>query len=114
MLEQAEKAVKVAQKHGCTYCDARAEIIEKHGILVENGQVEHLFTRNEQGIGIRVLCDGAWGFYSTSDFERVEQGIIDAVKSAKHYATKKRNRVTLAETPTAEKKIKYNIKKSQI
>jgi TldD protein len=111
MLEQAEKAVKVAQKHGCTYCDARAEIIEKHGILVENGQVEHLFTRNEQGIGIRVLCDGAWGFYSTSDFERVEQGIIDAVKSAKHYATKKRNRVTLAETPTAEKKIKYNIKK---
>jgi TldD protein len=111
MLEQAEKAVKLAQKHGCSYCDARIETSEKHGLVIEDGQIEHLLAKNEYGIGIRVLCDGAWGFYSTSDFHTSEQGIVAAIKSAKHYAAKKKNKVTLADITTSQKKIKYKTKK---
>jgi TldD protein len=111
MIEHAEKAVWLAQKHGCSYCDARVETVEKHGLVVEDGQIEHILTKNESGIGVRVLCDGAWGFYSTSDFGRIEQGIIDAIKSAKHYAVKKKNKIKLAEVPVDKKTIKYLVKK---
>jgi TldD protein len=111
MLEYAEKAIMLAQKNGCAYCDARVEITKKQGILVEDGQTEYLHTKKDQGIGIRVLCDGAWGFYSTSDFGALEQGIIDAIKAAKHYAVKKKDKVKLAEIPVYQKKIKYKIKK---
>jgi TldD protein len=111
MLEKAEKAVELAQKHGSSYCDARIEVSEKHGLVIEDGQIEHLLVKNESGIGIRVLCDGAWGFYSTSDFLTLEQGIAAAIKSAKHYAAKKKDRVKLADISTSQKKIKYKIKK---
>lgn len=111
MLEHAEKAVSLAQKHGCTYCDVRSETIERQSLGIEDGQLENLITKHESGIGIRVLCDGAWGFYSTSDFARLEQGIIDAIRAARHYAAKKKEKVKLAEIPTVQKSIKYKIKK---
>lgn len=109
--EQAEKAVKLAQRYGCSYCDARSEDTKKQSLVIEDGQIEYLNTKNDTGIGVRVLCDGAWGFYSTSDFTTLEQGIIDAIKSAKHYATKKKLKVRLAEIPIYQKRIKYKVKK---
>jgi TldD protein len=111
MREHAEKAIILAQKHGCTYCDVRAETVEKHSLVIEDSQLEHLITRHESGIGVRVLYDGAWGFYSTSDFSKLEQGIIDAIRAARHYATKKKEKVKLAEIPTTQKNVKYKIKK---
>jgi TldD protein len=109
--EHAEKAILFAQSKGCSYCDARAEVTEKHGFVIENGQIEHSITRHESGIGIRVLCDGAWGFYSTSDISKISDGIINAIKVAKHYSEKKKTPVILAKIPAAVKNIKYKIKK---
>jgi len=109
--EHAEKAISFAQSQGCSYCDARSEIIEKHGLVIENGHVEHVITHHESGIGIRVLCDGAWGFYSTSDITKTNDGIIDAIRAAKHYSQKKKSRVSMAEIPSATQNIKYKIKK---
>lgn len=112
MLEEhAEKAVLFAQSKGCAYCDARTEVTEKHGFVIENGQIEHSMTYHESGIGVRVLCDGAWGFYSTSDLSKINNGIINAIKAAKHYSQRKKNPVSLAQIPTAIKNIKYKIKK---
>lgn len=111
LKEHAEKTILFAQSQGCSYCDARAETIEKHGTTIENGQIEHSVTRHESGIGIRVLCDGAWGFYSTSDFTKINDGIIGAISAAKHYAQKKKNKINLAEIPTVIKNITYKIKK---
>ncbi len=107
----AESAVRLAQKHGCTYCDARFERVRKNSLAVEDGQIEYLTTRYDQGIGVRVLCDGAWGFYSTSDHTKLEQGIIDAIKAAKHHARTKKEKIKLAEAPVIEKNIKYKTKK---
>ncbi len=109
--EEAENAVRIAQRYGCTYCDARSEATEKHGIVIENGHLEHLITSHEQGIGIRVLCDGAWGFFSTSDHSKLENGIISAIRSAKHHASKKKNKISLAETSVIQKNISYMVKK---
>lgn len=110
LQDTAEKAVKFALKHGCTYCDARVETVQKQGVIVENGQTEHAIARYDHGIGIRVLCDGAWGFFSTSDHTKIEQGVIDAIKAAKHYAVTKKVKTKLAETQTSQKKIAYKVK----
>ncbi|HSA97814.1 MAG TPA: TldD/PmbA family protein, partial [Candidatus Nitrosotenuis sp.] len=59
----------------------------------------------------RVLCDGAWGFYSTSDITNTKDGIIDAIRAAKHYSQKKKSRVSLAEIPAATQNIKYKMEK---
>lgn len=106
-----EKAVRLAQELGCTYCDARSEVIERYGVVVENGQIEHTASRYESGIGIRVLCDGAWGFFSTSDHTKINQGIIEAIKAAKHYAPTKKTKIKLADVPTNKKEITYKVKK---
>jgi TldD protein len=111
LQDAAENAVGFAQKLGCTYSDARSEIIQRYWLVVENGQIEHAVTRYEYGIGIRVLCDGAWGFFSTSDHTKINQGVIDATKAAKHYASTKKTKTKLADVPTNQKKITYKVKK---
>jgi len=59
----AEKAVDYALTLGCQYCDVRAENSTKQGFLIENSIVEYSSTKNEEGLGIRVLNEGAWGFF---------------------------------------------------
>lgn len=110
LLEYGEKAIKIAQRHGVTYCDVRVENTSKHGISIENGQIEHSATLFEGGIGVRILYDGAWGFYSTSDESKLEDGIIGAIKAARNNSLKKRNKTKLAEISVHEKTIQYPVK----
>lgn len=111
LQDVTEKAVRLAQELGCTYCDARSEVIERYGVVVENGQIEHTANKYESGIGIRVLCDGAWGFFSTSDHTKINQGIIEAIKAAKHYASTKKTKIKLADVSINQKEITYKVKK---
>ncbi|MDE1867739.1 MAG: TldD/PmbA family protein, partial [Thaumarchaeota archaeon] len=52
---------------------------------------------------IRVLVDGAWGFYSISNprsMDKLKEGISGAIKNAFYYAQTKKQKVKLAETRT--------------
>ena len=102
MLEDfADGAVQFALQNGAKYCDVRAEIIKSNGFLLENGQVEHSSFNVENGLGIRLLADGAWGFYSISDpksMDELKHGIIDAIKGALHYAQTRKQKVKLADS----------------
>jgi len=110
-LESGAKAINIAQRYGASYCDTRIEAIKRHGIGIENGQLEYSTIQSESGIGVRVLCDGAWGFFSTSDEARLEEGIISAIKAAKSHSQKKKNKAKLAYTSAHEKTIQYPAKK---
>lgn len=102
MLEDfAEKSVQYAIQSGAQYCDVRAENMSTNGFLLENGQVEHFTSKAECGIGIRILADGAWGFYSVSNpdsLSGLQEGILDATKSARYYAQTKKYKVKLADS----------------
>ena len=67
MEDFALKAIEFAQMMGCSYCDVRAENSSRDGITIENGQIEYSNLQRDFGIGIRVLNEGAWGFYSISN-----------------------------------------------
>ncbi|MGI0102873.1 MAG: TldD/PmbA family protein [Nitrosotalea sp.] len=97
----ADKAVQLALENGTQYCDVRAETIKSNGFLLENGQIEHFSSKSENGLGIRILADGAWGFYSISNpqsIDELKEGVISAIKNALYCAQTKKQKVKLAET----------------
>src|SRR5438445_11106067 len=47
---------------GAEYADARAVVRRSQFVTTKNGRVEQLADAESEGIGVRVLVDGAWGF----------------------------------------------------
>ncbi len=70
------RALDTAQKRGATYADARFVATEVQSITVKNSVVEAVTSRNTQGIGVRVIANGGWGFASSG---RVTVRELDAV-----------------------------------
>jgi TldD protein len=55
-------AVDAAVGAGASYADARAVVRRSQGVSTKNGRVENVSDLESEGIGVRVLVDGAWGF----------------------------------------------------
>ena len=109
----ADKAVKQAQILGCQYCDVRAENSKYQGFVIENSEIEYSSTKNDLGLGIRVLNQGTWGFFSISNplsFDEVKKGVNEAVKTALNFSSKKKHKSTLGKVNTANKKIEFPVK----
>jgi len=109
----AEKAVEHALFSGCQYCDVRTEVTSKQGFVIENNEIEYSTTKNDQGLGIRVLNKGAWSFFSISNpltFDDVKKGIEEAVKAALYYSSKKKHKVTIGNVAAVNEKINFPVK----
>lgn len=72
MLEQAKGAVEAARKAGADYADARIVREESESITVRNQEMEGLDRATTEGIGIRVLVNGYWGFAATARMDEAE------------------------------------------
>jgi len=55
-------AVDAATSAGAEYADARVVTKRSQLVTTKNGRVEHLTDAESEGIGVRVLVGGAWGF----------------------------------------------------
>jgi TldD protein len=98
MQELSERAVQRAVAAGASYADARAVLRRHQTINTKNGAPIALSDLTEQGIGVRVIADGAWGFAATAS---LNNGDIDAaaelaVRIARASATLSAPRVELA------------------
>ena len=62
MRDLCAAAVDAATGAGAEYADARAVVRRTQRISTKNGRVEQLTDSESEGIGVRVLVDGAWGF----------------------------------------------------
>jgi len=104
LKELAERALNLAQLKGAAYGDIRIIHSVTERIDVKNGVVEGLSLDKDQGFGIRLLVDGAWGFASSSllTLEEVERVTAQAVEIAKASALVKREGVALG-PPEAHK-----------
>lgn len=88
----ADKAVTYAVTQGADYCDVRAEKQSINSALIENGEIEHVRELSDNGIGVRVLKNGAWSFFSITNpksFDEIKDSIGKTIKNAAHYAEKK-------------------------
>lgn len=79
MNELVNRALNLAQIRGATYADVRLVRREVQSIAVKNGQVAGLVQDENQGLGVRVIVDGAWGFASSSALSMAEVERITAL-----------------------------------
>ena len=114
MLEDySDKIVQFALANGSQYCDVRAESVQSTGLVIENGEVENFVLSSDSGLGIRVLVNGAWGFYSISDpesFDGIKENILDIIKSARRYSEYKKQKVRLAEIKSSTDVVNYQVR----
>ena len=62
MRELCDHAVAAALGAGASYADARVVVRRSQVVGTRNQRVERLDDNETEGIGVRVLVDGAWGF----------------------------------------------------
>jgi TldD protein len=98
MKQIAEWALDLAHQRGATYADARVVDDRSRALATKNGKVGSASDSESQGIGIRVIVAGSWGFASSDDLSRrgVEAAAARAVEIAKASSRVKQESVRLA------------------
>ena len=112
LQELAEMAVRHACKMNVQYCDARAEQYVTNSASLEDGNIEHIKTTHDKGIGVRILCNNTWGFCSVTNPEEIGQISIHvdrAIKGAMHAAQK--NKIRLAASRPNKAKVAFAVHK---
>jgi TldD protein len=100
----AGHAIDATLAAGAGYADARVVRRRAQLVATKNGEVDSVSDSETEGIGVRVLVDGAWGF--AADPRLSEQGARDAavraVAFARASASRANARVELAPIPPAD------------
>jgi TldD protein len=84
MRDACAAALETALGSGAAYADARGIDRRSQAVGTKNGRVERLTDAETEGIGVRVLVDGAWGF--ASDRRLSPEGACDAALRACGFA----------------------------
>jgi TldD protein len=84
MRRVCDAAVDAALGGGASYSDARVVLRRAQMIATKNGQVEEISDLDSEGVGVRVLVDGAWGF--ACDRRTTEEGAREAALRATAFA----------------------------
>jgi TldD protein len=84
MRDLCRQAIESALGAGASYADARAIVRRSQLVTTKNGEVEAMSDTETEGIGVRVLVDGAWGFACDRRLEDV--GARDAAQRAAAFA----------------------------
>jgi len=102
------KTVDVAvQKFGAGYAEARAQKLFKTMFTLKEGNVEAAKQGIENGVALRVLVNGAWGFASVGamDVETLTDAVSDACRMAKTASQRLKKPVELVETKAVEDRV---------
>ena len=105
MRDLCQAAVDAAISAGASYADARAVLRRQQGVSTKNGRVENVSDVESEGIGVRVLVDGAWGF--SCDRRLTEDGAREAALRAAAFARASGGRGNKALSPLPAKSGRY-------
>ncbi len=97
MRNLTDRALDTATAQGAGYADVRVVRRVEESIAIKTGRIGGVASGEDEGFGIRVLVDGAWGFASshvltTAEVDRVA---AEAVRIARASATALRRPVEL-------------------
>jgi TldD protein len=98
-LDLARQAAESARGAGADYADARWVSQESESLSVKNQEMEGIDRSHSEGVGIRVLVGGYWGFAATArtDAEDLDRAARTAVEIARAASRLPREPVRLAE-----------------
>ncbi|MBI2267151.1 MAG: TldD/PmbA family protein [Armatimonadetes bacterium] len=103
MKDLAILALDAASSSGASYADIRIVESRHEEIRIRNERIEAAEAGESTGFGVRVVCDGAWGFAASRDVNRqsVKATALLAVRVAKASASARKKDVILATAPKA-------------
>ena len=86
------RALNLASVQGASYCDVRLVETNQERLGVRSGAVETLSNDESQGIGVRVLVSGCWGFASTNivapdEIDRITNVAVEIAKASAQSST---------------------------
>jgi len=108
------KTIDVAvEKFGAEYAEVRAQKLFKTMLTLKEERVEATKQGIENGVALRVLVNGAWGFASvgTLNTETLANAASDACKMAKAASSRLKKPIKLAEAKAVEDKVSMKPKK---
>ena len=70
MHDIAGWALDAAMDSGASYADVRVEQLRHRSLATKNGKLGHASDSESQGIGVRVIVEGAWGFAASDEASR--------------------------------------------
>lgn len=107
MKDVLNKVINVAEGAGAKYVEVRAQNLFKTMLTLKEGRVEAAKQGIENGVALRVLVKGAWGFASVGalDFETLNKGVLDACKMAKVSGSRLKAPIKLVEAKSVEDKV---------
>jgi len=82
--ELCATAIDVATAAGAEYADARVVVKRDQLVATKNGRVDRMTDSESEGIGVRVLVNGAWGF--ACDRRLTDEGARNAAQRACTFA----------------------------
>ncbi len=105
-----EILIKKALNLGAEYCDIRFEERIITNIELKNKELKQSYIGSEKGIGIRVLYNNNVGFFSTNNFEKLDNAVEQAIKFAKALQSKEVTKYAIVtpEKCSYEQSIKIN------
>ena len=85
MKELASWALNTATQRGATYADVRVVDDRSRALSTKNGKIGTASDSRSQGLSVRVIVDGAWGFASSAELDResIERTAAHAVAIAR-------------------------------
>ena len=109
MIMNLERMIQSAiDDLGAGYVDLRLEKEKTTAIEVRDGVLRDAKVGYDLGAGIRVLVDGSWGFYTTNDVSKIDDGITKAFKLAKVHRGEKK--IKLAPSDPASEDFELKVK----
>jgi len=78
LKELIMSALDLARLRGAQYADVRVVNHREESLSVKDGIVEQLSSSETEGVGVRVLVNGAWGFASSRTITKDEIDLITA------------------------------------
>jgi TldD protein len=101
MRELAERALDAAASGGAEYADCRVVTRTVQHLIAKNGAIAAVELSEDEGLGVRVIADGAWGFASTDrlDSRSAEEAARHALRIARASARLTHSPVRLAPAP---------------
>ena len=102
------------QKFGAEYAEVRAQRLSKTMLTVKEDRVEAAKQGIEDGVALRVLVNGTWGFASVGSLETevLTSAISDACRMAKAASSRLKTPIKLADAKTVEDRVQVKSKKN--
>jgi TldD protein len=102
------------KKFGAEYSETRAQKLYKTMLTLKEGRVEAAKQGIENGVALRVLVNGAWGFASVGSLnaETLTSAVTDACRMAKTASSRLKTPIKLADAKTVEDRVLIKPKKN--